>query len=203
MYKKDCEPIAALPPGVVKNPERLHLYPHTAIDLDPTSSLVLEDELHLNFGQFANSIAQAYLKLQPHAVLHVTGNYRLFYNATIQVFAHGQLTLGRGYQNSDSLIACCHKITIGDGAAIARGVYIYDGDHHSILGAEGEILNPPAPILIGKHVWIGVKATILKGVTIGDGAIVAANSVVTHNVPAHCLAAGNPARVIRENVIWK
>lgn len=54
-----------------------------------------------------------------------------------------------------------------------------------------------------KKVWICAKATILKGVTIGDGAIVAAGAVVTKDMPAYSLVAGNPARVIKENVIWK
>ena len=58
-------------------------------------------------------------------------------------------------------------------------------------------------IKIGNHVWIGQNAAILKGVTIGDGAIVAANAVVTKDVPAHCAVGGNPAKVIKENVYWK
>ena len=58
--------------------------------------------------------------------------------------------------------------------------------------------NLPAPIHIGKRAWIGSHATILPGVTIGDGAIVAAGAVVTKDVPAGVLAAGNPCKVIRE-----
>ena len=59
------------------------------------------------------------------------------------------------------------------------------------------------PVFIGNHVWIGTNVTILKGVTIGDGAIIAAGSVVTKSVPSKCLAAGVPAKVIKENVEWK
>ena len=58
------------------------------------------------------------------------------------------------------------------------------------------------PVVIGNHVWIAAGAMILKGVTIGDGAVIAAGAVVTKDVPAYCLAAGVPARVIRENVLW-
>jgi acetyltransferase-like isoleucine patch superfamily enzyme len=59
------------------------------------------------------------------------------------------------------------------------------------------------PIIIGNNVWIGTNVTVLKGVTIGDGAIIAAGSVVTKDVPANCMAAGVPAKVIKEHVKWK
>ena len=58
------------------------------------------------------------------------------------------------------------------------------------------------PIIIEDHVWIGANATILPGVTVGYGAIVAAGAVVKNNVPPKCLVAGIPARIIRENVEW-
>lgn len=60
-----------------------------------------------------------------------------------------------------------------------------------------------APINIGNHVWIGLRAIILKGVTIGDGAVIAAGAVVTNNVPANSVVAGVPARVMSENVNWE
>ena len=58
------------------------------------------------------------------------------------------------------------------------------------------------PIDIGNHVWIGSKANILKGIKIGEGAIVASGAVVTKDVPEHSLVAGDPAKVIRQNVEW-
>lgn len=61
----------------------------------------------------------------------------------------------------------------------------------------------PPPIRIGDHVWIGLRATILKGVSIGDGAVVGAGSMVIRDVPSGALVAGVPARVIRESVTWQ
>ena len=55
------------------------------------------------------------------------------------------------------------------------------------------------PVIIGKNVWIGDKATILPGIIVGDGAIIAANSVVTKNVPAYGVVGGNPAKLIKSN----
>jgi len=58
------------------------------------------------------------------------------------------------------------------------------------------------PVTIGDQVWIGTGATVLAGVTIGDGAVIAAGSVVAAAVPGRTLAAGNPARVVRQDVSW-
>ena len=79
-----------------------------------------------------------------------------------------------------------------------------DSDLHRIGGAgrnspEMDIME----VVIGNHCWIGQNATILKGVTVGEGAIIAANSVVTDDVPEHALVAGVPARVIKEGVVWE
>ena len=90
-------------------------------------------------------------------------------------------------------------VEIGSGFTCGRDVVIRSYDGHTIC-QEGYKLSEP--IKIGKHVWIGQGATILKGVTIGDGAIVAAGAIVTKDVPSRCIAAGIPAKVVRENVNW-
>jgi acetyltransferase-like isoleucine patch superfamily enzyme len=60
-----------------------------------------------------------------------------------------------------------------------------------------------SPIRVQDHVWIGCRAVILKGVTVGEGAIIANNAVVTKDVPPRTMVAGNPARVIKKDVIWE
>ena len=67
-----------------------------------------------------------------------------------------------------------------------------DSDMHSFY-ENNKLKNKTSEIVIGDNVWIGARATILKGVTIGDGAVIASNSVVTKDVPAKCLVGGNPA----------
>ena len=76
---------------------------------------------------------------------------------------------------------------------------IRDSDNHTIIGGKEKT----APIKIGNHVWIGARATILKGVKIGDGAVVAAGAVVTRDVPPNTLVGGVPAKIIKENVSWE
>lgn len=86
-------------------------------------------------------------------------------------------------------------IYIGDGALIGHNVVMATLNHSEDPATRGNL--HPAPIRIGKHVWIGASATILPGVTIGDGAIVGAGAVVTRDVPANTIVAGVPAKVLR------
>lgn len=94
---------------------------------------------------------------------------------------------------------CCFQdqggISIGDGALIGHGVVLATINHGFPPDGRGD--NYPAPIVIGRNVWIGSHATILPGVTIGDGAIVAAGAVVNRDVPPNVIAGGVPAKVIK------
>ena len=97
--------------------------------------------------------------------------------------------------------ACCRfqdqgGITIGDGTLVGHNVTIATLNHDYNPNNRASIT--PKPVKIGKNVWIGSDSTILPGVEIGDGAIIGAGSVVTKNVPANTIAAGNPARIIRK-----
>lgn len=87
-------------------------------------------------------------------------------------------------------------IEIGDGALIGHGVVLATLNHD--FAPENRSTLHPSPIKIGKNVWIGANATVLPGVNIGDGAIVAAGAVVTRDIPAKTIAAGVPAKVIRK-----
>ena len=72
------------------------------------------------------------------------------------------------------------------------------------INGENECLvNPKKDITIGNHVWIGAHANVLKGVTLYDGSIVGFGSVLTKNVPPRCVAAGNPAVVVKKDVLWE
>lgn len=88
------------------------------------------------------------------------------------------------------------RITIGDNCMMASGVYITDADWHGVYDRAG--FGRTLPVGIADNVWIGDRAMICKGVTIGENSIIGAGSVVTNAVPANVIAAGNPARVIRD-----
>lgn len=111
----------------------------------------------------------------------------------------GKLTIASHFFiNHYSIIDCHHLISIGERVMIGPHCYICDFDHDfksspTSIYSEGEV----KPVIIENDVWIGAGAIILKGVTIHTGAIVAASSVVTHDVPANAIVAGNPARLLR------
>lgn len=96
--------------------------------------------------------------------------------------------------------ACCHfqdqgGITLGDNCLVGHNV-VFATLNHGFAPEERQSMLP-APIVVGRNVWIGSNSTILQGVTIGDNSIIAAGSVVTKNVPANAIVAGVPARFIR------
>jgi len=98
-----------------------------------------------------------------------------------------------------TFIFASEKITIGKDCLIAPFVYLVDSNHQ--IGRAQRINEQPnetAPIVIGQDVWIASNVTILKGVTIGDGAVIAANSVVNRDVPPYEIHGGSPAKKIGE-----
>lgn len=136
--------------------------------------------------------------LGKHSTLKID-SARFYSGTTLSVSDNATLSIGKSYFNYDCRISCFNEITIGDGCAISQNVTIRDSDNHQVI-REGYIKS--APIVIDDHVWVGINSTILKGVHIGEGSIIAAGSVVTKNIPPHSLVAGVPAHVIKTNVHW-
>ncbi|ADB36783.1 acyltransferase [Spirosoma linguale] len=95
------------------------------------------------------------------------------------------------------------RITIGEDCMLSAGIDIRTGDSHSILDTEtGKRINYAQDVTIGNHVWIGLNAVLLKGVSIGNNSIISTNAVVTQAIPDHSIAAGVPAKIIKSNVDW-
>jgi len=116
--------------------------------------------------------------------------------------------------DSTTQILCVNRIEIGAYTAIAHQTTICDNNNHPISPAyRRKMRTTPighdmrmwkhsanAPIIIGENVWIGSNVRICKGVVIGDNSVIAANSVVTKSIPANCIAAGNPAKIVKTNI---
>ena len=99
---------------------------------------------------------------------------------------------------SGTVIAAAESITLGDRVICGANTTITDTDWHGLHPSERRNPGRTAPVVLEDDVFLGLGVTVLKGVTIGHGTFVAAGSVVTRSLPPTVLAAGNPARVIRE-----
>jgi acetyltransferase-like isoleucine patch superfamily enzyme len=131
----------------------------------------------------------------------------------LEVYENGSLFIDSYTFFGNSRIFCANSIRIGKGCWIADHVFLMDSDLHPISskrrlqdaidfskGIFPDVYKdiPNSPTIIGDSVWIGVNSVILKGVKVGEGAVIGAGSVVTKDVPAWTIVAGNPAQVIRE-----
>lgn len=108
----------------------------------------------------------------------------------------GTLNIGENnFFNNNVSITSLGKITIGNSCKIANNVVIVDHDHDYSNKFVGFRVGK---VIIGNHVWIGANSVVLKDVTIGDGSVVAAGSVVTKSIPQNVIVAGAPAKIIKK-----
>lgn len=145
------------------------------------------------------------------------GNIQIGRNCMIRcqitAVGNGKITIGNNtYIGDKSRIGAIQDIRIGNDVMISSEVHILDNNNHPTSPEQrlqmtqsadfyGELWSwtksEHAPVIICDNVWIGERCTILKGVTIGKGSIIGANSVITHDVPDYVIAAGNPAKVVK------
>jgi acetyltransferase-like isoleucine patch superfamily enzyme len=111
---------------------------------------------------------------------------------------HGRIDIGSHTLLTPGLqIVSADHVRIGDNVMIASRVYISDADWHEIydrLASPGET----APITLGNNVWLGEGVKVCKGVTIGENSVIGAGSVVTKDIEANVVAAGNPAKLVKQ-----
>lgn len=180
----------------------------TQLSLAKTAKIRVADNGKLNFGYYPHIFVHpesTRLVMQENSELSVEpGNCTVKQGCTIFIGDNAKVNLGSNLTLvSNTRIIAYADISFGKDCIVGWEAQIMSGDGHPAFRGGDEPINQPRPIRIGNNVWIGSRATILKGVTIGDGSIVAANSVVTKNVPSGCVVAGNPAKVVGENISWK
>ena len=180
---------------------RVAVKSHCALDLHENAKIVVKSGL-LILGEKKNRFSKLETRLfiDQDGLFEVSGTRSIKYDSDIQVFKGAVLSMGEGNCNSGLKIVCAERISIGHHTHIGRDVWIRDNNGGHTIIQTG--YTNSAPVLIGDYCWIGSNVIIMKGVTIGDGAVIAANSVVTSNIPARCLASGNPAQIVSENINW-
>ncbi|WP_223876964.1 acyltransferase [Lactiplantibacillus daoliensis] len=179
---------------------RIRVFPKVHVGMIRCGAIDVFGRLNLGNTWPGLGYYESQLKVESDATLVVKGNFDIYSGFLITVNDGGTLILGSGFINYRCNIACFNRIEIGDDVAISENVVIRDSDNHRICNT-GYVISKPIKIM--DHVWIGMNSTVLKGVTIGEGSIIAAGAVVTKDVPSHCLVAGVPARIIRRDVSWK
>ncbi len=119
----------------------------------------------------------------------------------LNVGPNAVISIGDDVGMSGCSISAKESIVIGDRVLVGTGVFVVDNDSHPIAPTQRNDYRQTrrAAVTIGSDVFIGARAIILKGVEIGEGAVVGAGSVVTRSVPAFAVVAGNPARVIGDS----
>ncbi len=167
--------------------------------LDKSAVLRLNGHLILNANRMGKYNGRStILRMDKDSSILTKGNFSFMYGSDIILFPGAKLELGKdSYINSDCKIRCHHKIVIGDNCSISHDFTIMDSDAHKLNG-----VLKTRPVSIGNHVWIGTRVTILSGVKVGNGAVVAAGSLVKDDIPEGSLVAGVPAQIIKENVSW-
>ncbi|WP_107040043.1 acyltransferase [Brumimicrobium mesophilum] len=156
-----------------------------------------------------------YIHLKNNSKLHLGNNvmlnssnygYHINMYKGVKIFADGinsEIHIGTNTRIHGSCIHAQSKITIGENCLIAANCNIIDSNGHltSMDSPENRIdtIDFPQNIIIEDNVWIGASCIILKGVTIGNGSVIAAGSVVKSSIPPNVIAGGNPAKVLKSN----
>jgi acetyltransferase-like isoleucine patch superfamily enzyme len=173
---------------------RIHLERGARISLAPGSRLTL--------GQRSSVGTPCSLNIRRNGRLAISGGVRIFAGTRILIDRAGQLEIGdQTFIHHASTVTCLERVSIGSNCAISWNTNIIDGNLHELVVA-GVPSPRTRPVRIGNGVWIGT-GVIIVGATVGDGSIIGAGSVVTSEVPAKAVAAGNPARVVREDASWR
>lgn len=170
----------------VEGDSELHKFMHAIAQ----EALKLTAELNGHYHS-PEKIRELFSKLIGKPVDHTFSLFPPFYSdCGKNIFVGKNVFINSGCRFQDQ-----GGITIGDGALIGHNVVLATLNHDMDPNKRSNIY--PAPIVIGKNVWIGANATVVPGVTIGDGAIVAAGAVVTKDVPANVIVGGVPAKMIK------
>lgn len=163
--------------------------------------------LFKSFGQ--GSLLAPGVKLRATSYVSVGNNSSIMSNCIIETCVkddqNPELEIGNHVSIGEySHITCTNRIVIGNGVLTGRFVLITDNSHGNLTEEEADIpplsraIHSNGPVFIGDNVWIGDKATILPNVTVGNGSIIAANAVVTKDVPEYSVVAGVPAKIIKK-----
>ena len=129
-----------------------------------------------------------FLHCAPSATVRIGGDTGIYDGTFFELGPAARVTIGNFCTVVGAILRVDTELHIGNYALIA----------HEVVITDSEPAGTPRPVRIGNDVWIGMRAIILAGVTIGDGTIIGAGAVIDSDVPARTIVSGNPGRIVRE-----
>lgn len=169
------------------------------------NNLILYGNTHIKGKPIIQTSNGAKIIIQDNVTLNsINEGYHINMHSPVKLFADRQnaiIEIGSNTRIHGTCIHAYDKVTVGNNCLIAANCQIFDGNGHdlSFENPANRILTKgdSRPITIEDNVWIGANCIITPGVNIGEGSVVAAGAVVVKNIPPHCIAGGNPAKVIK------
>jgi acetyltransferase-like isoleucine patch superfamily enzyme len=146
-------------------------------------------------GNLLEALDEGRAEIEPWVLVEAGCWFALYPETATMAIREGSIL------NLGCMVAATERIEIGRHCMFANYCFLTDADHRfddPELPVTHQGMNPKGPVTIGDNCWFGTNCVVTGGVTIGDRTVVGANSVVTHDLPAGVIAAGAPAKVIRE-----
>lgn len=190
----------------IEREEGVYLIPYknSIIDLDATARIYIYNKsIELGINKLRKSRAETHLRMGKNARWISKRGAGLFYNTVLEICNSAKFESGFFTANGGSVIVCAKHIVFGENVMLGRNIIIYDSDHHQILDENNKVKNHGQDVVIEDHVWLTSNITVLKGVRIGKGSVVGAQTIVTKDLPQNAFVVGSgTSRVLNQNANW-
>ncbi len=187
-----------------KGKGRIIPYENSIFDLSPSSRIIIMSDADFETGTnaFEGSKAETLIRMGDNAYWIMRHGGYLFFGTTLDIKKNAVFDSGYFSANTGSVFVCAKKMTLGEDVMIGRNVIVYDSDFHQI-GNSANGVSSAEDVVIEDHVWLTGVINVNKGVRIGEGSIIANQTVVNKDIPKYSLVAGHSnGEVKRTDAVW-
>lgn len=183
--------------------KKCFIFPYwgSTIRISKTSSVILNQNLNFGIHSLFATTKKSVLILENNATLIITGQVNINRGSIVRVEDGGRLEMGQSSISEDLFLDAKSNITIGDGFLCSRRVTIRDNDGHNLISNNNP--NISKSIFIGDNVWVCQEAMILKGVSIGDGSVIGAKTIITKDVSSKVVCVTKSSQYEIPNSSWQ